>query len=171
MLPDAALTIRRAMPEDLDILADLYRQLVEDQVARGWRGTPTPAADSRAYIRGRLLRPDVHYLIAQRSGQAIGFVEAALLLPRQSLTSRLLRRLLPGSPARSELGYIHNIFVGADARGSRIGSALLEAAIAALKPSGVKRLRAHVIPGNEASFALFAKAGLLPTQTAVEGEV
>lgn len=171
MLPDAPLTIRRATPADLDLLADLYRQLVADQVARGWQGSPTPSTESRAYIRRRLVRQEVHYLIAERSGQPLGFVEAALLLPRQPLPTRLLRRLLPSSPAGSELGYIHNIFVGTDARGGRIGSALLQAAIAALKPSGVKRLRAHVIPGNEASFALFAKAGLLPTQTAVEGEV
>ena len=168
---DAALTIRRATRDDLDLVAALYEQLVEDQVARGWTGRPTPAEESRRYIARRLHRADVHYLVASDAGAPIGFVEGALLLPPEQLPVRLFRRLFPDQNPRAALGYIHNIFVTADGRGAGVGSSLLTEAITALKAQGIRRLRAHVIPGNEASFALFAKAGLLPTQTAVEGEV
>jgi L-amino acid N-acyltransferase YncA len=171
MPPDAALTIRRATRDDLDLVADLYAQLVQDQVARGWTGRPTPADESRSYIAGRLQRADVHYLVAYAAGAPVGFVEAALLLPRQPWLVRLLHRRLPPAKPQAAIGYIHNIFVAGDGRRSGVGSSLLSAAISALKAQGIRRLRAHVIAGNEASFALFAKAGLLPTQTAVEGEV
>ena len=171
MLPELAITIRRATRDDLDLVAALYEQLVQDQVARGWTGRPTPAEESRRYIARRLQRADVHYLVASAAGTSMGFVEAALLLPPAPLTIRLFRRLVPDQNPHAAFGYIHNIFVTADGRGAGIGSSLLTAAITALKAQGIKRLRAHVIAGNEASFALFAKAGLLPTQTAVEGEV
>lgn len=171
MLPEPQASIRRATPADLALVAELYEQLVADQVSRGWTGTPTPPAESRAYIAARLARPQVHYLIASRAGVALGFVEAAMFQPQGSLPARLLRRIFPSRSPRSSVGYIHNIFVAAEGRGRGVGSLLLQAAIAALKPVGLRRLRAHVIPGNEASFALFAKAGLLPTQTAVEGDV
>jgi ribosomal protein S18 acetylase RimI-like enzyme len=84
---------------------------------------------------------------------------------------RLLHRLLPPAKPQAALGYIHNIYVRDEGRSAGVGSSLLTAATTALKAQGIRRLRAHVIAGNEASFALFAKAGLLPTQTAVEGEV
>ena len=171
MLPEPAVTIRRATGNDLDLVSALYEQLVQDQVARGWTGRPTPADESRRYIARRLQRADVHYLVASSAGLSMGFVEAALLLPPAPRALRLFRRLVPDQNPRAAFGYIHNIFVTADGRGAGVGSSLLTAAIAALKAQGIKRLRAHVIPGNEASFALFAKAGLLPTQTAVEGEV
>ena len=171
MPPDHELTIRRATRDDLDLLAALYEQLVADQVARGWTGQPTPAEESRRYIGHRLQRADVHYLVASDAGVNVGFVEAALLLPGRPWPRRLLHRVLPPARPQAALGYIHNIFVTGDGRRAGVGSSLLDAAIEALKAQGVRRLRAHVIPGNEASFALFAKAGLLPTQTAVEGEV
>jgi L-amino acid N-acyltransferase YncA len=171
MAPDHELTIRRATRDDLDLVAALYEQLVQDQVARGWTGRPTPADESRSYIAGRLQRADVHYLIASAAGLHVGFVEAALLLPRQPWLVRLLHRLLPPAKPQAALGYIHNIYVRDEGRRTGVGSNLLTAAITALKAQGIRRLRAHVIAGNEASFALFAKAGLLPTQTAVEGEV
>jgi len=171
MLPEPAITIRRATREDLDLVAALYEQLVQDQVARGWTGRPTPADESRRYIAGRLQRADVHYLIASAAGAPVGFVEAALLLHRQPWPLRLLHRLLPPAKPQSALGYIHNIYVSDAGRRAGVGSSLLTAGITALKSQGIKRLRAHVVPGNKASFALFAKAGLLPTQTAVEGEV
>jgi L-amino acid N-acyltransferase YncA len=169
MLPDSAITIRRATGEDLDLVAALYEELVQDQVARGWTGRPTPADESRSYIARRLQRADVHYLVASAAGATVGFVEAAL--PPAPLPVRLFRRLVPDQNPRAGLGYIHNIFVTGGGRRAGIGSRLLTAAITALKAQGIRRLRAHVIPGNEASFALFAKAGLLPTKTAVEGEV
>jgi L-amino acid N-acyltransferase YncA len=171
MPADSELTIRRATRDDLDLVADLYAQLVQDQIARGWRGQPTPAEESRSYIARRLDRADVHYLIASAAGLTVGFVEAALLLPRQPWPLRLLRRLLPPAKPRAAIGYIHNIFVRDEGRRAGVGSSLLTAAINALKAQGIRRLRAHVIAGNEASFALFAKAGLQPSQTAVEGEV
>jgi L-amino acid N-acyltransferase YncA len=171
MLPEPAITIRRATREDLDLVAALYEELVQDQIARGWTGRPTPADQSRSYIARRLQRADVHYLIASAAGATVGFVEAALLLPPAPLPVRLFRRLVPDQNPRAGLGYIHNIFVTGGGRRAGIGSRLLTAAINALQAQGIRRLRAHVIPGNEASFALFAKAGLLPSKTAVEGEV
>lgn len=164
-------TIRRATSADLALLADLHLRLVEDQTARGWRGSPMTPAMERDYIARRLHRADVHYLIAEAAGQPIGYIEAGLLLPPRPLLLRLWRRLFPDATPRATHGYIHNIFVTPEARGSGIGRLLLDEAIACLKRQGIRRLRAHVIPGNAASFALFAAAGLQPTRTEVEGEV
>lgn len=75
-------TIRRATSADLALLADLHLRLVEDQTARGWRGSPMTPAMERDYIARRLHRADVHYLIAEAAGQPIGYIEAGLLLPR-----------------------------------------------------------------------------------------
>lgn len=111
MLPEPAITIRRATGTDLDLVAALYEQLVQDQVARGWTGRPTPADESRRYIARRLQRADVHYLVASAAGAPVGFVEGALLLPREQLPVRLFRRLFPDQNPRAALGYIHNIFV------------------------------------------------------------
>lgn len=171
MPSDAIHTVRRAGPDDLALLADLHLRLVEDQTARGWSGTPMTPAMERAYIGRRLQRADVHYLIAESGGQPVGYVEAALALPPAPLPVRLWRRLFPQRAPQAELGYIHNIFVAPKARGGGVGRQLLSEAKQRLKAQGIRRLRAHVLPGNAASFAMFASAGMHPTRSEVEGEV
>jgi putative acetyltransferase len=100
-----------------------------------------PAEGRHPADAARLAAPDVRFLVARRDGAAIGC--AALLLAPPS-------------------GEIKRMFVAAEARGLRLGVALLVALEAEARRAGLSRLRLETGPRNAAALALYTASGYQP---------
>ncbi len=89
----------------------------------------------------RLAAPDVRFLVARRDGAAVGC--AALLV---------------GPPS----GEIKRMFVAAEARGLKLGAALLAAIEEQGRRAGLNHLRLETGPRSAAALALYTASGYQP---------
>jgi len=53
----------------------------------------------------------------------------------------------------------HSVYVGADARGKGVGTALMETVLRSADEGGIWTIQTSIFPGNEASLALHALSG------------
>jgi RimJ/RimL family protein N-acetyltransferase len=128
-------TLRPARADDAPLLL-AWRN---DPETRRWsfsRDAVAPAGHA-AWLAARLRDPATLLLVASADGEPVGQVRVD----------------------RDEDGAgVVSITVAPAARGRGLGLALLTA-LAAREDLGVARLRASVVPGNDRSLALFARAG------------
>jgi ribosomal protein S18 acetylase RimI-like enzyme len=140
----SAFTIRKAVPGDRDVrliapLFDSYRQFYDQ---------PADPARAEAFIRERLEASESVIFVAEAGGDGaggiLGFVQ---LFP--SFSSVTARRIW----------VLNDLFVAAEARGSGVGRALMEAAREHAVKTGAKRLTLETTSGNNTAWSLYESLG------------
>lgn len=143
-----AVTARRAGPDDLDVLIDLYRKLeAEMETLRGkWRiadGLAEPLAESLA---AALVDPDTRIYIGELDGTPLGFI-----LGRSE-------PLLPQADGR-RVAAIRMVFTEEPARGVGIGEVMRDTLMEDFAASGHRLFDAHVLPGHRLAKNFFEAGG------------
>lgn len=153
---DPETTIERPTLEDASTIADLWVDLAANQRAHG-------SHLAAAANRERILDSISHHvadgtLLVARAGEVIvGFVMFSIE-----------RRLYVVSTTR---GTVDNLYVVPERRGEDIGSALLEAAEAALAADGVDRISLEALVGNEEARRFYEDNGYDPHRIEFEKRV
>jgi ribosomal protein S18 acetylase RimI-like enzyme len=154
--------VRRAAPADLQRIGRLGALLIEEHhgfdpqrfVAAG-PGTPEGYA---SFIGTQLEDPDKAVLVADDSGEVVGYAYAAV----EGYDYMALR-----GPA----GVLHDIIVDPQHRGRGVGRLLLAAALAFLRSRGTPRVVLSTAERNEAAQGLFASAGFRRTMIEMTREL
>ncbi|MEV3984484.1 GNAT family N-acetyltransferase [Nonomuraea sp. NPDC049758] len=128
-------TIRRATPEDAAIVHDLIRGLAEHQ---GQSSAITVGVED---LERMLARPEVTYLLAERSGRAVGYVS---WLERISFWSG------------QDYLALDDLYVTGAERGDGVGKRLMQAAAEA---ADGKVIRWEVTEANVAAQRFYARIG------------
>lgn len=134
--PDAACSIREMCTADWEEVRRIDLEGIAD-------GNATFEAEAPSWERWDASHVRSCRLVATDGRRALGWAAA-------SPTS--------GRPAYAGVAEV-SIYVGRDARGQGVGSALLSALIAASEREGIWTLQAGIFPENEASLALHTKHG------------
>jgi RimJ/RimL family protein N-acetyltransferase len=139
----AAVTVRRARPDDAAAVVELARAVAAEPEAwlltRDWRSI----ADERRYLRAVRGSPDACVLVAQ---SAEGRIVGRLSLGRDPH---------PACAHVAELG----IIVAGGSRRSGVGTALLVAAEEWARDAGVSKIELHVLTHNAAAIRLYEQLG------------
>lgn len=140
--------LRDATPEDAGAIAAIYRPYVLTSAATMELEPPDAAEMARrmADVRGRGLP----YLVAEMSGEVIGYGYASAFRPR----------------AGYRYAVEDSIYLHADAAGRGVGRRLLQAVIAASREAGCRQMVAVIGGDNQASVKMhhamgFAQVGVL----------
>jgi len=129
------MTIRLAGPDDLDTVTRLLCAF------RDWWGSTTPSDDTFRATAGRLLEdPNTEFLLAGESGLA-----------------QLRYRLSAWTGV--EDCWIEDVYVADDARGTGMGRALVEAALARARARGCRRVELDVNETNTRAIRLYERCG------------
>lgn len=162
MTENPAITIRPATPADLPALGRLGALLVRthhDFDARRFiAATPGTERGYASYLGSQLAEPSAIVLVAERSGDVLGYAYAGV----EAYDYMALR-----GPA----GVLHDIVVDPARRGQGAGRALLDATLAALKARGVPRVVLSTAERNEAAQRLFERAGFRRTMIEMTREL
>jgi ribosomal protein S18 acetylase RimI-like enzyme len=146
--------IRTATPDDLPALGRLGALLMRTHYAfdphRFLPPGDNPEAGYASFLETELREPDVAILVAERDGQVVGYVYAGL----EPLSWKELR-----GPA----GFIHDIVVADDARGTGVARELTAAAVEWLRPQGAPRVMLWTAAQNQRAQRLFDAAGFRTT--------
>lgn len=139
----ADIVIRPAREDDAQAIAAIYAWHVANGTATFDTSAPAAAAweEKIADFAGR----GFPFLVSQREGGVLAYAYAARFRDRAAYA------------ATCE----DSIYVDADARGGGIGTALMNALIAAARRSGFEQMIAVVGGGEPASVALHAKCGFV----------
>jgi RimJ/RimL family protein N-acetyltransferase len=138
-------TVRPADPADAEALTRLAEAVSAEPEAwlisadGEWRSV----GDERRYLKAVRRYPHAAVFVAER---ADGAVVGRLSLARDTH---------PASAHVADLG----LMVAKDARGRGVGRALLEAAVAWARASGIRKLELHVFPWNEPAIRLYESFG------------
>jgi RimJ/RimL family protein N-acetyltransferase len=135
--------IRRAQPGDAEALVALAEAVAAEPGGwlasdGGWR----TVGDERRYLRALRRYRDAAVFVAETPAGIVGRLSVA-------------RDSHPASRHVADLG----LMVAASHRRRGIGTALLDAAVAWARETGVRKLELHVFPHNEAAIALYEKYG------------
>ena len=163
----SGLMVRAATLGDLNALARLHAAVVKDQSQWQPDETPNPQFDRQRYLRRRLGTASMIMLVAERSGEVLGYVDGqgGGAQPASRSWRRLIRRVL-GRPAEPPMflprsdAYLANVYVAVDARGAGVGAELVQAFMAEARRRGCARVHTDVLAGNDASLRMFEHAGL-----------
>jgi ribosomal protein S18 acetylase RimI-like enzyme len=154
--------VRRATPADLPSIGRLGALLVEEhhdfdprRFLAARPGTPEGYA---SFISTQLEDPDVAVLVADDSGEVIGYAYAAI----EGYDYMALR-----GPA----GVLHDIIVDPEQRGRGVGRLLLDAALAFFRSRGVPRVVLSTAERNEAAQRLFTSIGFRRTMIEMTREL
>jgi phosphinothricin acetyltransferase len=139
----ADLTIRPARPGDAQAVCDIYAF----HVAHGTATFDTAAPDVAAWAEkiAAVTARGWPFLVAERDGAVIGYCYATQFRDRAAY-SRTCE---------------DSIYVADTARGGGVGSALLDALVAALQACGFEQIIAVIGGGEPASVALHGKCGFV----------
>ncbi|MGW1292457.1 N-acetyltransferase family protein [Streptomyces sp. NPDC002533] len=134
--------IRPAVPADLDAVAEIYTYYVRHTVIT-FEENPPPVADWHQRLDDLAAR-DLPFLVAELSGEVIGYTYAA--------------------PWRPKPAYRHtvenSIYLAPDRTGRGLGGALLEALLTACAGTHVRQMIAVIADtGSAASAALHRRCG------------
>lgn len=137
------ITIRPAEPSDASALVALAAAVGGEAgewllTTETWR----PVADERRYLKAVRRHADAAVYVALDGDDVVGRLSLA-------------RDPHPASAHVADLG----LMVAATHRRKGIGTALLEAAVAWAKGSGVSKLELHVFPWNEPAIQLYERFG------------
>lgn len=131
-------SIRRAGPQDLDALAELF------DAYRRFYGQPADLARARDWLRTRMRFGESVVLIAERGGVAAGFTQ---LYPMFS------------SVRTARTWILNDLFVADEARRSGVARALLDAAAQYARDDGAAGISLETTRDNTAARALYHAAG------------
>jgi GNAT superfamily N-acetyltransferase len=132
--------VRQAGPGDVDAVAplfDAYRQFYQQ---------PSDPALARAFIAERLARSESVIFLAERDGQAVGFVQ---LYPLFSSTAARPRRLW----------LLNDLFVSPSARGGGVARALMDRALRLAEETGAAGLELATARTNTPAQRLYESLG------------
>jgi phosphinothricin acetyltransferase len=133
----ATLTTRPAGPADVERIAAVYNQGIEDRVAT-FETRPRTREEVAGWLDGGL-----PLLVGERDGRVAGFA-----------------RLSPYSDRCVYEGVAeHGVYVDRDFRGAGIGRELLVALCAAAEANGLYKLTSRIFADNQASLAAHRAAG------------
>jgi ribosomal protein S18 acetylase RimI-like enzyme len=148
-----AVTIRRALPEDLDSVARMAAELVRmhHAVDPDRFFLPDNVEAGYAWWLGRELeRPEARVLVALSGDGIVGYAYGT----REGRDWNLLL---------DEHGAIHDVFVLDSARRLGVGQQLVDALVRELEALGAPRVLLGTMVGNEPAQALFRRCGFRPT--------
>jgi ribosomal protein S18 acetylase RimI-like enzyme len=135
--PTEELIIRPAVPEDDRALAEL------DSAVWSWGNAVTARrAAGKLFFEGGTSPHQV--LVAERAGRVVGYVRQ---VPPTTL------------PTNQHVRQIQGLAVAPDAQGAGIGRALIEAACAAARAQGARRMTLRVLGHNAPARRLYEKCG------------
>lgn len=135
---NAALHVRQAGLADVGRLAPLF------DAYRGFYGQASDVAIAEAFLRERLALGESFVLLAERSGEAVGFVQLYPLF-----SSVRARRIL----------VLNDLYVVESARRGGVAEALLREAEALAREAGALRLVLETGEDNRAAQRLYEKMG------------
>ncbi len=148
------LTIRRAEQRDARALGALGAALMRTHYAfdpqRFLAAGEGAERGYAAFLSSQLEDDDAVVLVAEVDGRVVGYVYAGL----EPMSWKELR-----GPA----GFIHDVLVEDDGRGTGAGTALIEAAIAWLRDHDAARVMLWTAERNEDALRLFARLGFRRT--------
>ena len=154
--------VRRATSADLPTIGRLGALLIEEHhefdSRRFLAARPRTPADYASFLSTQLEDPDVAVLVADQSGDVIGYAYAAA----EGYDYMALR-----GPA----GVLHDVIVAPEHRGRGVGRLLLEATLAYLKSRGAPRVVLWTAVQNEPAQRLFASAGFRQTMIEMTREL
>jgi GNAT superfamily N-acetyltransferase len=141
---DTAIHYRRAQPADAEALAGLRFQF-RSEIGETVEDEPGFTKRCAEWMRTRLTHDHWLAWIAEGEDQLLGQVWLQIL------------EKIPNPVAEAEYnGYITNLFVRSDARGSGVGGALLRLALAYARNAGIDRI---VLWPTERSRPLYTRLG------------
>ena len=156
MQPHRMISIRTAGLDDAALLADLGRQTFHETFAA--LNDPADMADylDQAYtiakLTAELSEPGSTYLLAVVSFQVVGFARVACAVPPACVTG----------PAPVRLA---KLYVVADALGTGVGAALMNAGIGWARSFGHETLWLGVWEHNHRAIAFYRRWGFVPVGT------
>jgi RimJ/RimL family protein N-acetyltransferase len=134
--------VRPAEPGDAAALVQLGTEVGSEPggwlISGGWRGV----GHERRYLRTVRRSHDAAVFVAEAGDEIVGRLSVA-------------RDSHPASRHVADVG----LMVAASHRRRGVGTALLDAAVAWARQTGVRKLELHVFPHNEAAIALYEKFG------------
>jgi phosphinothricin acetyltransferase len=133
-----ALTVRPAKPADVPAITEIYNEGI-----RGRTATFETRERTLDEVRGWLGDPRHPVLVAEADGRVVGWVAASAYRPRDCYAGI------------AEF----SVYVAGDARGRRVGDALLMAFLPACEAAGLWKVLSRIFPENEASRRLCARHG------------
>jgi GNAT superfamily N-acetyltransferase len=161
-LASSLFTIRRAVENDAPALGRLgalllraHHQFDEQRFMAPGRN---PEAGYGSFLRSQLRDEDVVVFVAEREGEAIGYVYAGL-------EPRSWKEL------REACGFIHDVAVLESGRRGGVATALIDAAIDWLRGRGAPRVVLWSAERNEAAQRLFERLGFRRTMVEMTREL
>ena len=142
------MTVRRALPEDFDAIAGLWREFDHEIPPPTHEGP----ADEEKELReiSEIIASEIA-LVAEDDGVPVGFA--------------LARRRAPG------FGTLTDLYVSRDARRSGIGTELMREVLSAFKGLGIERFDLDVVASNHVARSLYARWGLKDEVIVMTGSV
>jgi ribosomal protein S18 acetylase RimI-like enzyme len=142
------MTVRRAVPEDFDAIAGLWREFDHEIPPPTHEGP----ADEEKELReiSEIIASEIA-LVAEDDGVPVGFA--------------LARRRAPG------FGTLTDLYVSRDARRSGIGTELMREVLSAFKGLGIERFDLDVVASNHVARSLYARWGLRDEVIVMTGSV
>jgi ribosomal protein S18 acetylase RimI-like enzyme len=142
--------------EETGIIADLWVELARGQQRFGSHLASEPNRGRIAETIGRYIADET--LLVARSGDAVvGFVMFAI--ERRLYTTAVTR------------GIVHNLFIAPEKRAEGIGTALMDAAEAALIERGADVLGLETLARNDAARRFYVNRGYEPHRVELEKRV
>jgi ribosomal protein S18 acetylase RimI-like enzyme len=143
-------TIRPASPDDLDTIAELWRDFAKDQ-QRFLRTSRLTKGNVRA-VRDHLgdLAALDQVFVAEVDGVIAGFTAIVVNLPRLDMYFAVAT--------------ISDLYVDPKYRGQGLGRRLLDRAVSRIREAGLHAVNLSVAAGNEAARKLYRSAGFRPMQ-------
>jgi phosphinothricin acetyltransferase len=136
--PPFAITVRPATAADVPAITGIYNEGIRGRTATFETRERTPDE-----VRGWLGDPRHPVLVADADRRVVGWVAASTYRPRDCYAGI------------AEF----SVYVAGDARGRRVGDALLAAFLPACEAAGVWKVLSRIFPENHASRRLCARHG------------
>ena len=130
--------VRRAVPEDFDALAELWREF-DHEVPPPTHEGPNDLEKELAEV-AEILESEIAFVAEGDDGEPVGFA--------------LARKRGSG------FGTLTDLFVSRDARRSGIGTELIREVLAAFREQGITQLDLEVLAANSGARALYGRWGL-----------
>lgn len=142
------ISVRTALPADLDVLLSLYRSLEAEQTGLGamWPLVDGLAEPVEASVKEAIGDPERRLLVGSIDEVPLGFLLAGTT------------GLLPQAGGE-RIGQIQLIFTEFEARGVGVGEAMITAALEYFRGLGLSRFDAKVSPGHRLAKNFFEAAG------------
>lgn len=138
-------SVRPAAPADAAIIAKIYNEGIRGRGAT-FETRERNLGDILAWFEapaGPVAYPSHPFLVAEQAAHVRGWIHASPYRARDAY-----RRIAE-----------YSVYVAGDARGQRVGDALMTAFVPACAIAGITKLVARIFPENTASLALCARHG------------